>query len=54
MEPVVAPDPGTSLATLPRSPGDGARPEPGPATEPDPDASGWSGPSPFQDLWKIL
>ena len=28
--------------------------EPGPATEPDPDASGWSGPSPFQDLWKIL
>ncbi len=28
--------------------------EPGPAPEPDPDASGWSGPSPFQDLWKIL
>ena len=28
--------------------------EPGPAPEPGPDASGWSGPSPFEDLWKIL
>lgn len=47
MEPVVSPDSGASLATLPRPAGDGARPEP--ASEPAPGADGRPESSPADD-----